>query len=158
MREDSLAVHSLAYAAFRVLFDLSRDVDIDRAIREVGWSSFVSVPNFLKHADKDPDDVLRAHTPKDTWLTLGLGVVLYNKIAGRKTCEMWAFDTHVKVMHPKAFRIAEDADADFERLYQSTLSSIQESQESHSLLVKALLAYCRSKPIVANTGLLRTDP
>ena len=50
--EDSLAVHTLAYAAFKVLYDIAAKRSganaIQTIIADVGWRYLTTVPNFLK--------------------------------------------------------------------------------------------------------------
>jgi hypothetical protein len=65
--KDSLSVHTLAWAAFKVLFDLyphhnsdGFDAQLDAILGKEGWQSMSGVANFLKHADSDPDAFLGA--------------------------------------------------------------------------------------------------
>jgi hypothetical protein len=91
--EDSLIVHTLGYAAFGILSDLVRhrdhpmndvlDILQDRASKM--WREFRGVPNFLKHADTDPDGMLMAHTPDTAHLTLALGVLLWVELRNQPT-------------------------------------------------------------------------
>lgn len=56
--EDMLAVHTVSRAAFHVLFDLTSEGDVKKAlatyIKKVGAQRFNEEANFLKHADQDP--------------------------------------------------------------------------------------------------------
>src|SRR5215471_1616385 len=55
--EDMLAIHTVSRAAFRVLFDLTKEGDAKKAlethIKKVGPQRFNEETNFLKHADQD---------------------------------------------------------------------------------------------------------
>src|SRR3954463_16103691 len=57
--EDMLAVHIVSRAAFRVLYDLTKDDAVikqalDAHIKKVSLKRFNEETNFLKHADQDP--------------------------------------------------------------------------------------------------------
>jgi len=89
--EDSLAIHTLAYAACCLLCDLfgSQTADVLREFE--GSQNFGEVPNFLKHADRDPDYVLSAHSKKSVHLTLAFAIRLWQEHGREKTPEMIAF-------------------------------------------------------------------
>ena len=67
--EESLAVHTLAYAACCVLRDLFGSQKREVLSKFEGLQKFGEVPNFLKHADRDPEYVLIAHSKKSVHLT-----------------------------------------------------------------------------------------
>jgi len=62
--EDSVAIHTLSMAGFRILRDLAnkQNSEINKHIQDFikpgmegkFWGSMQSLANFLKHADKDP--------------------------------------------------------------------------------------------------------
>ena len=64
--DDSLAVHTVAMAAFRILRDLAKSCglkySLDSMIRpgmeKRFWGQLNNTANFLKHADLDPNGVL----------------------------------------------------------------------------------------------------
>jgi hypothetical protein len=60
--EDMLAIHTVSRAAFRVLYDLTGESDVKKAltahIEKVGAQRFNEETNFLKHADQDPGGAL----------------------------------------------------------------------------------------------------
>lgn len=96
---DSLSVHTLAWAAFKVLFDLyplhNNDgfaANLDAMMGKEGWQSMSGVANFLKHADRDPDALLERHHPMMGMAIIGLAVLLYGRVAGELTVKMMAFD------------------------------------------------------------------
>src|SRR6476660_706469 len=89
--EDSLAIHTLAYAACCILRDL-----FDSQKREVLGKFEVSqkfgeVPNFLKHADRDPEHVLNAHSRLSVNLTIAFAIRLWEEHGREKTSYMLAF-------------------------------------------------------------------
>ncbi|WP_157664042.1 hypothetical protein [Burkholderia ubonensis] len=96
---DSLAVYTLAFASFKVLFDVypHRQDDgfaaqLDEVIAAEGWKKMTRPANFLKHADRDPDALLEAHHPEQGMSLIGLATLLYRRIAGDFTPKMRAFD------------------------------------------------------------------
>jgi hypothetical protein len=52
---------------------------------------FSGVPNFLKHADRDPEGLLAAHSANSVHLTLAFAVRLWVELGGEKTPDMEAF-------------------------------------------------------------------
>ena len=77
--EDSIAIHTLAYAACCILRDL-----FDSQKREVlgkfeVLQKFGEVPNFLKHADRDPEHVLNAHSRLSVNLTIAFAIRLWEE-------------------------------------------------------------------------------
>ena len=101
---DSLAIYTLAYASFKVLFDVypHRQNDgfaaqIDEVIAAEGWKRMSRPANFLKHADRDPDALLEAHHPDQGMSVIGLATLLYRRLAGDFTPKMRAFDFWVEV-------------------------------------------------------------
>ncbi|MGF6511299.1 hypothetical protein [Paraburkholderia sp. 32] len=100
---DSLAVYTLAYAVFKVLFDVyphRRDdgyaAQLDELIAAEGWRRMAGTANFLKHADRDPDALLKAHDPELGRSVIGLATLLYRRISGDFTLKMRAFDYWVE--------------------------------------------------------------
>lgn len=100
---DSLSAHTLAFAAFKVLFDLYPHrrgdgfaAQIDAMISKEGWRAMSGVANFLKHADRDPDALLQAHHPEQTMSVIGLATLLYRRIAGDFSPKMRAFDIWIE--------------------------------------------------------------
>ncbi len=97
--EDCLAVHTLAYASFGILRDLVRDTGHDmedvlavllNQTSKMG-RNFSGVPNFLKHADRDPEEMLAAHSANSVHLTLAFAVRLWVELGGEKTLDMQEF-------------------------------------------------------------------
>lgn len=118
--EDSLSVHTLAYASFKILFDLYPSfhsdgyaAKIDELIQQpkLGWSRFNRTANFLKHADRDPMDELKHHDADHVEGTIGLAACLYRRIAGDFTPRMRGFDCWTEALHPEAFDIPPDPDS-----------------------------------------------
>ena len=66
----------------------------------VGSQRFGAVPNFLKHADRDPDYVLNAHSKLSVHLTLAFAIRLWDEHGREKTPEMNAFSEVVNPFEP----------------------------------------------------------
>ena len=117
--EDSLSVHTLAYASFKILFDHypsfhsdGYSAKIDELIQHpaLGWSRFSRTANFLKHADRDPLDELEYHDAEHVEGVIGLAACLYRRITGDFTPRMRGFDCWTESLHPEAFDIPPDPD------------------------------------------------
>jgi hypothetical protein len=87
--EDGLSVHTLAYASFKVLFDIypvHQDDDfaakIDELISQIGWKRFNQTANFLKHADRDPHESLKDRNAESAQGVIGLAATMYRRLAG----------------------------------------------------------------------------
>lgn len=100
---DSLSVHTLAFAAFKVLFDLYPHrcgdgfaAQLDALISREGWRAMADVANFLKHADRDPHAFLAFHSPEQAMAVIGLATLLYRRIAGDFSPKMRAFDIWIE--------------------------------------------------------------
>jgi hypothetical protein len=95
-KEDSLAVHTLAFASFRLLFDLCPNqhairVALENIIETMEWSKFTRVPNFLKHADRDPEGLLDDHSEESVYITIVFATLLYVANGGHETPDMLSF-------------------------------------------------------------------
>ena len=67
--EDSVAIHTLAMAGFRILRDLASEKDASNVARTIAaiikpgkekefWKVMHKAANFFKHADQDPEEIL----------------------------------------------------------------------------------------------------
>jgi hypothetical protein len=98
--EDSLAIHTLAYAACCLLRDLFGRQKAEVLHKFEGSQRFGEVPNFLKLADRDPDYVLNAHSKMSVHLTLAFAIRLWEEHGHEKTPEMIAFSEVVDPFKP----------------------------------------------------------
>jgi hypothetical protein len=123
--EDALSVHTLAFAAFKVLLNLypHRKNDdfgeqIDKLISEgIGWQRFNNTANFLKHADRDPDGFLEDFDAEMVLPLIGLATLLYRRLSGDFSPKMEAFDFWVETMAADELAI-EDGDENKDRVRQ----------------------------------------
>jgi len=102
---DSLSIHTLAYASFKILFDIyplhkSDDfaTKLDEMIRVMGWQRFNQTANFLQHADRDPSDSLNYHDADGTQAFIGFASLVYRRIAGDFTPLMRGFDCWTEIL------------------------------------------------------------
>ena len=88
--EESLAIHMLAYAACCLLRDLLGSQKREVLSKFEVSQKFGEVPNFLKHADRDPEYVLIAHSRGSVHLTLAFAIRLWEEHGREKTSYMLA--------------------------------------------------------------------
>lgn len=161
--DDDLAIHTLAHAGFRILYDLypkhkgddfveSMKIDIET----MGWGRFNKVPNFLKHADRDWEDILCSHSAAETQVKIGFGCILYDRICGVKSIEMRAFDDWAHMRYPRHFKIPTEEDADFEAIFQLSSEFIDKMPWKIQILMgKILLETYQKNPTILTSGLTK---
>jgi hypothetical protein len=98
--EDSLAIHTLAYAACCLLRDLFGSEKAEVLRKFEGSQRFGEVPNFLKNAGRDADYVLNAQSKMSARLTLAFAIRLWEEHGREKTPEMIAFSEVVDPFEP----------------------------------------------------------
>lgn len=132
--KDSLSVHTLAWAAFKVLFDIyphhSQDgfaAQMDALLGKEGWQAMSGVANFLKHADRDPDAFLASHHPMQGMALIGLATLLYKRAAGDLTLKMMALDYWAEELGYEELGIAEvDENAERVAAFKAMREKIRE--------------------------------
>ena len=161
-REDDLAVHTLAMAAFGILNDLAASCTIDYDLffrplfTEIGWSHLASTANFLKHADRDPEAILASPDPRENHWRIGFCLLLYRSVQGTLTPTMAAFHNWMVIRHPDEFRLAEDDDKAFEEAYRHSIRVLKESgQDVEMFLLNALIETYQKGIISPNIGFKR---
>jgi hypothetical protein len=138
--EDSLSVHTLAYASFKILFDIyplhksdEFATKMDEMIRVMGWQRFNETANFLKHADRDPAELLNYHDADGAQTFIGLASLMYRRIAGDFTPLMRGFDCWTETLNPEAFDIPPDPDPEREALEKRMREAIKGAPLSERL-------------------------
>jgi len=110
--EDILAVHTVSRAAFRILYDITKEGEaktaLDAYIKKVGMNRFNEVTNFLKHADQDPEAEIDDNFYKYTEAGIGMAIGLYAYNARKINPEMKGFRLWSAMMRPEHFDIPED--------------------------------------------------
>ena len=89
--EDNLAIHTLAYAACCLLHDLLEEQKREVLRKFEASQKFGEVPNFLKHADRDPGYALRFHSKQSVRITLAFAIRLWEEHGREKTPYLLAF-------------------------------------------------------------------
>ena len=114
--DDPVAVHTVAMAGFRILRDLvAKQKDLEDPIaslvkpgkEKAFWRGFNSFANFLKHADKDPDDISDGILEEANDVALLMATTYYGLLGFEKTEEMQALAMWCLAIHPEVF--AQDA-------------------------------------------------
>ena len=152
--DDALSIQTLAQAAFQILFDIypwhrkdGFEKDLSREIERMGWPDFVRARNFLKHADRDPHEMMGQHSYILTMAALGFGAILYQRVTGRFTPEMRAYDDFAHAMYPEIFQADPDPDPEVERNYRESLSRLRERPHHEQVGVgRGLLEFYRANP------------
>jgi len=145
---DSLSVHTLAFAVFKVLMDIyphHQDdgfaAQLDDLMGKEGWKSMAGVANFLKHADRDHDAFLNRHHPAQAMSIIGLATLLYRRVAGEMTLKMMAFDSWTEELGYEELGI-EEIDEDEARVEQHRqIREMLRSLPHEQMIVFARLRY-----------------
>ena len=99
--EDPLAVHTLAYAACCILRDLFGESQTRQVLDAFELSlEIYRVPNFLKHANRDPRAILSEHSYEHTYITIALAIRLWKELGRAETAEILAFAKLDKPFEP----------------------------------------------------------
>lgn len=110
--EDILAVHTVSRAAFRVLYDTTKEGDVktalDAYIAKVGMKRFNEATNFLKHADDDAEAEIDDNFYLYTEAGIGMAIALYVYQAKKISSEMKGFRLWSAMMRPEHFDIPEE--------------------------------------------------
>ena len=163
-QSDSLCIHTLGYAAFKILYDLYPKKRTDQFTEQLerqigmslGWKYITHVPNFLKHADNDADAILENHSSERVCCILGWSCILHHRITGRMTAEMRAFDTLTHLLNPDVFKIPPDPDPEFEADYRRMIEFIKEDSSNYFIIGNALISLFRENPDLLGYGSLYT--
>jgi hypothetical protein len=102
---DGLSAFTLAYASLKLLQNLYAhqgrdgfDQALDQLTRKRGaHKSMAHIANFLKHADRDPEEVLGFFHPDLTVTVIGLATLLYKRLTDSLTLKMQAFDSWTEI-------------------------------------------------------------
>lgn len=111
---DALSCFTLAYAGLKVLLDIypHRQGDgfakqIDEMLGKEGWRHLSGVGNFLKHADRDPDEALEKFHPDSAYTLLGFATLLFRRITGEFSLKMKALDCWTETIAAEELGIPE---------------------------------------------------
>src|SRR6516165_4583541 len=88
---EDLAAHTLAWAAFNVLFEmLGKDATWKVVSKVKNKLKLGKVPGFLRHAG-DPNAILPEHSPETAYLTIVLAIRLWEERGEKLTEPMSEF-------------------------------------------------------------------
>ena len=100
-KKDSVSVHTLAFAAFGILKNVSEHRGKTRVLeagKEIAgqsknnfWTGFNKAGNFFKHADKDPDNILSGVPEEENEALISLAVEIYLDLECTMTPALDAF-------------------------------------------------------------------
>lgn len=111
--EDMLAIHTVSRAAFRVLFDITKENDVKKAlethIMKVGPQRFNEETNFLKHADQDPATEIDDNFQDFTEAGIGMAIGLYKGHDSKLSPEMASFLVWSMLMRPGFYDLSDES-------------------------------------------------
>jgi len=110
--EDMLAVHTVSRAAFRVIYDITKEgeakIALAARIKKVSISRFNEETNFLKHADQDPGNEIDDNFHIFTEAGIGMAIGLYKGQENQLTPEMASFLVWSTFMRPSLYDLSEE--------------------------------------------------
>jgi len=147
--EDMLAIHTVSRAAFRVLFDITKEGDVKKAldthIKKVGAARFNEETNFLKHADQDPGAAIDENFHVFTEAGIGMAIGLYKHHDQKLSPEMVSFLVWTHFMRPKFYDLSEESNkyAEEWRKNSNTDPNKIEGQERMRMFGDAILHWTK---------------
>lgn len=147
--EDVVAVHTLSRAAFRVLFDITKEGEtkkaLDAHITKLGADKFNKITNFLKHAERDPDGEIDEDFQISTEAGLGMAASLYFYHAKKYTPEMKGFIVWSQFMRPELFNLPEQLAKDVQEWKDTSKTNPNniETQPNIRAFGDAIVHWCR---------------
>ena len=114
--EDPIGIHTLVSAGFRIVRDLLSARDENHMLRTIEdhivpgmearfWRHFNGPANFLKHADKDGQDLLNNIDWEVNPILLIMATKGYQDLGYAATPEMKALSIWVRFMYPKFLKV-----------------------------------------------------
>ena len=149
--EDPVPIHTIVMAAFRILRDLAahrEDVYMEGQInrmliperRNEFWAKIHGFSNFLKHADRDPDDMHDGVGESVNEPIIFMSILYYIDLGNLHTPEMLAFRSWFSALHPEF--VLETADPEFRQVLDSAGSGLRsmshEEQRDFGLFIISL--------------------
>ena len=156
--EDPVAIHTLAMAGLRILCDLASKRDasnMEKAINSMikpgkeaaFWGAMNSFSNFLKHADRDPDEIHYGVDEEVNDVTLLVASLYYQDLGHQLTPEMLALVGWFAALHPEFLIDNENAHPSFRAAAEAAGHSIRTLPRREQLAVglKKLLPLARNE-------------
>ena len=152
--DDPVAIHTVAMAAFRILRDLVKQRGLEDPVdsmikpgkKKVFWRAVGSFPNFLKHADKDPDEISGDFFEETNDVVLLLAARYYDLLGCQQTKEMQALTAWYMTLHPNV--LSQDVNPAIQAFILATSGEIrplpreQQLKIGLSVLLKARATKC----------------
>ena len=93
---DDLEAHSLAYAAYGLLFELLGKGPTKDAVRKLEKKlKLGEIPNYFKHRYSDPGAILQEHSPETAHLAVAVAIRLWEEHGESQTEAMRQFSALV---------------------------------------------------------------
>ena len=157
--EDILVVHTVSRAAFRVLFDITKEGEtkeaLDAHIKKVGTEQFNKETNFLKHADKDAEAEINEDFYVFTEAGIGMAISLHYHHTKSMSPEMKGFSIWARMMRPKYFDLPEHLNkeiADWKAASATDPDKITEQAASRDFGKALVTALNYVRPAKARSG------
>ncbi len=110
--EDPVAIHTLAMAGFRILHDLASKRDASNMEKAINlmikpgkepafWGAMNSFSNFLKHADRDPDEIHDSVDEEVNDVILFVASLYYQDLGHQLTPDMFVLVGWFAALHPE---------------------------------------------------------
>lgn len=154
--EDSIGIHTLVSAGFRILHDIgkSKNSDINQYLSSVikpqmqgqFWKTFSRAANFFKHADNDPDATLEGVKEEVNDVMILFACFLYRDIESVWTPTMTAFIAWYLLIHPEFSKYLNDDPMLMKMLQSRKLSSIKSKPRKEQLIEGNILLECAVSP------------
>jgi hypothetical protein len=142
LNEDPVAIHTLAMASLRILRDLAAkrdDCHFDRMIKLMikpgmegkFWGKSNQSANFLKHADRDPDEILDKIEEEVNEVILFLSCLYYQDLGFKLTPEMIVLTSWCLTLNPDFLQ--DNAPDNLKQLLNTKLSYLREKPRNEQL-------------------------
>jgi hypothetical protein len=125
-------------------------------LTKIGESRLRDTAAFLKHADRDPERILKPFDPRENDWRISFCLLLYRSLKGAFTPPMAAFHCWMIMRHPDHFMLAEDDDSEFERGYREAVEFLRkEGRAADTVFLTCLLRVFQDGLIPTDTGFAR---
>ncbi len=142
LNEDPVAIHTLAMASFQILRDLAAKrgdcyfnkmikLMIKPSMERKYWKKFNDSASFLKHADRDPDNILDGIEEEINEVILFLACLYYQDLGFQLTKEMVALKSWCYAINPDF--IGDNAPENIKRALKIDLNYLREKPRHEQL-------------------------
>lgn len=110
--EDNLPIYTITHACFTVLRNLHSHKFPDKKllsnITKDQWKTISSLPNYLKHADNDPEEIIElidSNTDISIDLNISTCIFIFENFETKLSPEIKSFHVWLLITHPDLFMI-----------------------------------------------------